>query len=182
MTGIKIIEKSPTELLINVRQAFFIIPLDSEKYKLVDKIELNFEFYKDNRNYYNLIKYLNIKTLILNEFFNEHFSSYFDKLEYLKFGNSFNKPLGNSFDNLIELKHLIFGNSFNQPLGNSLDNLKELTHLIFCKNFNQEFGDSLDKLSKLEFLGLDNDYPHSLDSLKAKHPDLVISKINLCNI
>jgi hypothetical protein len=50
-------------------------------------------------------------------------------LEIIDFGNSFNKELGNLFNNLTNLKSLNFGNSFNKPLKNSLNNLIQLETL-----------------------------------------------------
>ena len=51
--------------------------------------------------------------------------------------SKFNKPLGNSLNNLTSLTHLTFGWGFNQPLNNSLNNLKCLTHLTLGCCFNQ---------------------------------------------
>ena len=72
--------------------------------------------------------------------------------------------LGNSLDNLTNLKQLTFGYDFNQPLENSLNNLNNLTELTFNVRFNQPFNSSLNNLTKLQKLTLKSTYTHLLGS------------------
>ena len=58
-------------------------------------------------------------------------------LTHLYFSYHFNKPLGNSLNNLVNLTHLMFGCKFNQPI--ELGRLPpNLIHLMFDTYFNQK--------------------------------------------
>jgi hypothetical protein len=103
---------------------------------------------------YEIVKTMNEASKIFYDI-NEY---YFEQMNYKNLEKEnlpsifFNKPLGNSLNNFINLTHLKFGFNFNQPLGNSLDNLKKLTHLTFGYNFEQPLGTSLNSLKNLTHL------------------------------
>jgi hypothetical protein len=96
---------------------------------------------------------INYKKIIFSNY--ELTESLFDAYSNSNFSNkkmfssSFNHPLLNSLDGLINLTHIKFGYSFNHPLSNSLNGLINLTHINFGFNFNQSLSNSLDKLINL---------------------------------
>jgi hypothetical protein len=104
----------------------------------------------------SLNKLVNLEQLILGEdipTWNE-----FSMIDY-------NKPLGNSLNNLIKLKELTFGVSFNQHLGDSLNNLVNLEKLTFGFGFNQQLDNSLNNLVKLEKIIFGGFFNRPLDNI-----------------
>jgi len=95
---------------------------------------------------------INIKSIEINSFHQLELLP--EHLEDLTFGNNINQELGNSLDNLINLKYLTFGNNFNKPLGDSLKSLINLKSLKFGNLFDQNLSDSLYTLTKLESITL----------------------------
>jgi hypothetical protein len=113
----------------------------------------------DNTNIKQIISFifslLRLKSVSFNMYFNYLIDGLFINqklLTELDFSDSYNKPLGNSLNNLINLQKLYFGRNFNQPLGNSLNNLINLQKLYFGRNFNQPLGNSLNNLINLQKL------------------------------
>jgi len=79
-----------------------------------------------------------------------------DKIKPHKY--SFNQPLGNSFDKLINLQELHLSYNFNQILGTSLDKLENLQELYFGNKFKTLYNQSLNTLTNLEILRFGNDF------------------------
>jgi hypothetical protein len=90
----------------------------------------------------------NLKTLYFGRDFNQPLGNsliHLTQLETLGFYHdvfhepaTFNRDLGDSLNNLVNLKELNLGNGFNQPLNNSLNTLRNLRELNLGAIFNQE--------------------------------------------
>ncbi len=104
----------------------------------------------------SLNKLVNLKQLTLGE----------DVLSWSETSMSdYNKPLGNSLNNLVKLHELTFGVSFDQPLGNSLNTLVNLKKLKFGFGFNNPINDSIKNLVKLEKITLGRYFKHPIDNI-----------------
>ena len=119
----------------------------------------------DNNRLINLsTKILDVKSLTFGNIFSNSDQILGDllknliKLESLKLGDSFNRPLDDLLKNLSNLQSLTFGYQFNKPLGNSLSGLTNLQSLTFGNQFNKSLGNSLSGLTNLKSLKFDVDF------------------------
>jgi hypothetical protein len=165
-------QNKPNEIIINTNGLLLSLPNYYEimrellnniyKTKRITTIMLNMNVQIEDLLYESP----QIEKLHFGESFNKPLGdslSHLTNLKTLMFGSYFNQPLGNSLSQLKSLKTLIFGNKFDQPLRDSLSQLINLEMLMFDINFNQPFGDSLSNLIKLKNIYLTDNYKHPID-------------------
>ncbi|EGC31226.1 hypothetical protein DICPUDRAFT_156955 [Dictyostelium purpureum] len=153
----------------------------------------------DNFNQKELFLNNGLKKLKFNLHFNsnEFLEKKHDGLEWLEFGNAYDKPVDNimNFKNLKNLKfgfgfnqdikglpkrleHLHLGFRFNQSL-NFLKKLKQLRNFTFSKNYESIIRyDQLLNLSSLIELNFSNDFNQSLVILNNGNKDSIASPTN----
>jgi hypothetical protein len=97
-----------------------------------------------------LVNLVNLKELYIN--FDQSLGNSLNNLTNLKkiiFCDNFDQLIENSFNNLINLTEIQFGRKFNKPLGNSLSNLTNLKKISFGDNFDQLIENSFNNLINL---------------------------------
>jgi hypothetical protein len=126
----------------------FNAPLGNSLNTLVNLETLSFsdEFNQPLGNSLNTL--VNLKTIYFGRDFNQPLGNSLinlTQLETLDFYHdvfhepaTFNIDLGDSLNNLVNLRELNLGNGFNQPLNNSLDTLRNLRELNLGAIFNQQ--------------------------------------------
>ena len=140
--------------------------MDDSYWIVDDAIIFKSHFDKYLNNYTDIM--LNYKVLIFSNYTNTNITlkhnNKFTNINQTSFvKSSFNKPLGNSLLNLVDLKKLTFGFHFNHPLGNSLSYMVNLYVLTFSSDFNQLLGDSLSELYNLQKIIFGWDFNQPLD-------------------
>ena len=152
-------------------------PLAKSFDNLINLRVLNFgeNFNQDLK--YSLINLVNLQELNFGWAFNQDINSLYaqTKLQVLTFGHNFNKGLYYSLDYLPNLKVLKFGNNFNnenKPIGDSFEKLVNLQELVFGKEFNQMIYLAIKNLD-ISILTLPFDYKHTIPY----KPNLKIIKV-----